>query len=270
MMIAIDPGHVEGYNHSPCGFGYAEGTRMYELSLLLAAEFERYVDKYGKKVSTINTRKNIKMSPSLYDRAAISKDADLLLSLHTNAASDKITNGTDYVCVFRSIKDKSAQLSENLAKAIASLMGTKQKPQAMSKLNDPGTADFYAIIRHAQYFGVRCLLLEQSFHTDTAATKWLMNDANLQRLAETIAATVAAEYKLTKIKEEKPEMRYMTMGDVKADKNNGAFYAKTLEKLIEKGIFNGKGGTGDARIIDLGEDAIRILVTLDRKGVFGG
>ena len=36
-----------------------------------------------------------------------------------------------------------------------------------------------------------------------------------------------------------------------------------------KGILNGKGGEGDNTILDLGEDAIRVLVALDRAGVFG-
>ena len=41
------------------------------------------------------------------------------------------------------------------------------------------------------------------------------------------------------------------------------------QKLLEKGILRGKGGEGDNTILDLGEDAIRVLVTLDRAGVYG-
>ena len=64
-------------------------------------------------------------------------------------------------------------------------------------------------------------------------------------------------------------MRYNTLADIKADKNNAPYYLPTIEKLMAKGILRGKGGTGDETIIDLGEDAVRVLVTLDRTGVYG-
>lgn len=267
MKICIDPGHGEGYNPSPCGFGYSEGTRMYELSLMLAEELEKYTDSKGEPVTVVNTRKNIRMSPSLYDRAATAKGCELLLSPHTNAVGNGISNGTDYVAVFHSIYDKDKAFAEDMAKAIAETMGTKQRPQALTKINSAGNADYYGIIRHAQTFGVRCLLLEQSFHTDTDATRWLMNDSNLRRLAQAEAAVVAKEYNLTK---EDDEMRYKTVADIKADKEHGAAYLPTIEKLIKKGYLKGKGGEGDELIIDLTEDSVRLLVILDRAGNFGG
>ena len=69
--------------------------------------------------------------------------------------------------------------------------------------------------------------------------------------------------------EEEDGMRYHTLGDLKADKVYGAAYLPTIEKLIRKGYLNGKGGEGDELILDLGEDAIRVMVTLDRAGVYG-
>ena len=69
--------------------------------------------------------------------------------------------------------------------------------------------------------------------------------------------------------EEESEMRYNTLGDLKADKNGAKYYLPTVEKLMEKDILRGRGGTGDNTIIDLGEDALRVLVTLDRAGVYG-
>ena len=58
-------------------------------------------------------------------------------------------------------------------------------------------------------------------------------------------------------------MRYNTLKDVTNQE-----YRNTLEKLINKGIINGKGGSGDSLILDLGEDAVRLLVYLDRSGIF--
>ena len=68
---------------------------------------------------------------------------------------------------------------------------------------------------------------------------------------------------------EENEMRYEKLKDLKADKYNAPYYVPTVEKLMAKGILRGKGGEGDETILDLGEDAVRLLVILDRAGVFG-
>lgn len=75
--------------------------------------------------------------------------------------------------------------------------------------------------------------------------------------------------KFEKLAEEGEEMRYNTLADLKADKYNAPYYLPTVEKLLQKGILRGKGGEGDETVLDLGEDAIRVLVTLDRAGVYG-
>ena len=87
---------------------------------------------------------------------------------------------------------------------------------------------------------------------------------------DTFRADVANEMKkrLTKEKEDDVEMRYNTLAELKAD-SNGKYYLPTIEKLIAKDILRGKGGSGDELVLDLGEDAIRIMVTLDRAGVYG-
>lgn len=60
------------------------------------------------------------------------------------------------------------------------------------------------------------------------------------------------------------ETRYHLLRDV-----TSKTYRATLDDLIRKGILQGKGGEGEDLILDLGEDAIRVLVYLDRAGVFG-
>lgn len=68
---------------------------------------------------------------------------------------------------------------------------------------------------------------------------------------------------------EENEMRYYTLGDLKKDKTANTYYLPTIEKLMRNGVLKGKGGTGDDTIIDLGEDAVRLLVIFDRQGLFG-
>ena len=60
-------------------------------------------------------------------------------------------------------------------------------------------------------------------------------------------------------------MRYERLKDIQ-----NPFYRPTIDKLMEKEILRGKGGSGEETVLDLGEDAIRLLVMLDRAGVFDG
>lgn len=73
-------------------------------------------------------------------------------------------------------------------------------------------------------------------------------------------AATAAEAKTSTVPT--GETRYTTLSEVPAQ------YRAALDKLIAAGIFNGKSGTGETRVIDLGEDAVRVLAVLDRIGVF--
>lgn len=65
-------------------------------------------------------------------------------------------------------------------------------------------------------------------------------------------------------KGERTEMRYEKLGDVTSET-----YRATLDKLVERGIIKGREGSGEDLVIDLGEDAVRLLVYLDRAGAFG-
>lgn len=60
------------------------------------------------------------------------------------------------------------------------------------------------------------------------------------------------------------EVRYEKLKDV-----NNTLYRQTLDKLIAKGFLTGKSGEGENMILDLAEDNVRMLVILDRTGVFG-
>lgn len=254
MKICIDAGHGLGYNPSPADNRYQEGTRMFVLQGFLKTALE----EYGFEV--VCTRKNVEESPSLYDRAAIGRGCDLLLSLHTNAVGSEVNDNVDYVCVFYPISDDKKDLAQALSEVIASVMGTVQAPQIRKRLNSAGNADYYGILRHAVSNGTSALLLEQSFHTNSAVTQWLLNDDNLRKLADAQAAMIAEYFGM-----EGDQMRYERLKDIQ-----NPFYRPTIDKLMEKEILQGKGGSGEETVLDLGEDAIRLLVMLDRAGVFDG
>ncbi|MBE6927387.1 MAG: N-acetylmuramoyl-L-alanine amidase [Ruminococcaceae bacterium] len=252
MKICLDAGHGEGYNPSPADPRYREGTRMFELQALL----KRALQSYGFEV--VCSRNRIEESPSLQKRAAAGIGCDLLLSLHTNAVGNEVSDTVDYVCVFHPISGDKKELAQSLAEVIASVMHTEQLPQIRSRKNSAGTADYYGILRHATAFGISSLLIEHSFHTNTRITQWLLNDDNLQLLAEAEAAMIAEYFGM-----EEWQMRYEKLRDVQ-----NPYYRPTVEKLLRMGVLQGKGGAGEDTVLDLGEDAIRLLVVLDRAGVF--
>ena len=69
--------------------------------------------------------------------------------------------------------------------------------------------------------------------------------------------------KFKNLLEEAEEVRYEKLRDV-----DNQTYRQTLDKLVSKGLLKGKGGTGEDLTLDLSEDNVRMLVILDRTGVF--
>ncbi len=252
MKICLDAGHTIGSNPSPVDSAYREGTRMFDLQTYLKPALERY----GFEV--ICTRRRIEDNPSLYTRGTMAKGCDLLLSLHSNAVGNERNDTVDYVRVYYPVSRRGQALAKALSEAIASSMGTVQQPQFVVRWNSAGSADYYGVIRYAAAAGVCSMILEHSFHTHPRATEWLLSDDNLRKLAEAEAAVIAEYYGM-----EESEMRYERLGDVKNEA-----YRPTVEKLMKLGFLRGKSGSGEDTVLDLGEDALRLLVVLDRAGVF--
>lgn len=252
MKICIDAGHSIGYNPSPADPTYREGTRMFDLQTYLKPALERY----GFEV--VCTRRRVEDNPSLYARGTMAQDCDLLLSLHSNAVANERNDSVDYVRVYYPVSRRGQALAKALSETIASVMGTVQQPQFVVRWNSAGDADYYGVIRYAVAVGSCGMILEHSFHTHPRSTEWLLSDENLRKLAEAEAAVVAEYYGM-----EESDMRFALLGDVKNDA-----YRPTVEKLLKLGFLRGKGGSGEQTVLDLGEDALRLLVVLDRAGVF--
>lgn len=252
MKICIDAGHGFGQNQSPAVAEYFEGNRMFALQGFL----KEALQDYG--IEAVCTRKSVHDNPSLYTRALCGKGCDLLVSLHSDAVGNEANENVDRVGVFRSINGQMRALAENLAEVVASVMGTKQTSRVQTRANSAGDADYYGILRHSVALGTPALLIEHSFHTNTRSANWLLRDENLCTLAEAEAACIAESFG-----KEAAEMRYELLKDV-----TDPFYRPTLEKLAERGILQGYGGQGEELRLRLGEDAVRVLVLLDRAGVF--
>lgn len=189
VKILLDPGHFYGVNKVTSG--YAEGTRMWVLYTMLRPMLEEYGFKVGTtRTSTYNYPKTSSGADNIEGRGRMAKGYDLMLSLHTNAAGSTAVNRP---VIIYPVSGKMKDLADDLGAALQACMNL-QKYQLMQRWNSAGNADYYGVIRGAASVSVPCLILEHTFHTNFAMAKWLMDDANLKKVAQCVADTVAAYY----------------------------------------------------------------------------
>ena len=190
-VVCLDAGHYGKYNAYAIGGGW-ESQQMWKLHLLL----KKALEEYGIKV--ITTRANQRTDLDLYERGRKAKDCDLFVSLHSNAASAESVN---YVVCMHQIDDdcgamdaKSKEFAGLLANCVAKVMGAKA--QTWSTKGNRG--DYYGVLRGAHAVKVPGVIIEHGFHTNKAQADWLMKDANLAKLAEAEAKTIAAWFDVEK------------------------------------------------------------------------
>lgn len=186
--------------------------------------------------------------------------AELHVPIHSNACNGKVT-GTR---IFYGVEGGQ---SWRASKAILDRLGPVT----------PGGPD--AVQSYPELYEIRIpkaptAYIEIDFHDVPTIARWII--AHPVEIGEAICAGICDYFgeKYIEAPKEEPEnkeeeeVRYNTLGDLKKDKNAATYYLPTVEKLIKKNILRGKGGEGDNMILDLGEDSIRVLVTLDRAGFY--
>lgn len=187
VRICLDAGHVGSrYNQSPVVKTYYESAVVWKLHLKLKAQLE------ARGFEVMTTRVNIDTNLGVYERGTASKGCDVFLSLHSNACG---TESVDYPVVYRAYDNKNNvdALALKIAKKVGELMGTAQAGRTATRKNSSG-GEYYGVLRGARAVGTPYyMLIEHSFHTNTKATKWLSEDANLDKLA-VAEADILAEF----------------------------------------------------------------------------
>ncbi len=195
MKICLDAGHYGKYNQSPCNKAYYESDMNWKLHLLL----KKYLEEYGAEVVT--TRAEQKTDRVLYDRGTASAGCDLFLSVHSNAVGSGINESVDYPVAFCTLDGRADGIGSRLAACVMEVMGTQQESRINHRQGTRG--EYYGVLRGAAAVGTPGLILEHSFHTNSRSTAWLMDDGNLDRMAQKEADVIAAYYGLFKKEEEK-------------------------------------------------------------------
>ena len=180
FKVCLDAGHYGNYNAGAVK-GYYESVRMWKLTELLAKELT------GRGIAVIKTRSNQATDLALTSRGRKAKGCDLFLSMHSNAAS---AESVDYPVAYVPLNGTGTAIGQKLADIVADVMGTVQNGRTATRKGSGG-ADYYGVIRGAVAVGVPGVILEHSFHTNPKAAAWLMNDANLAKLAKAEADCIA-------------------------------------------------------------------------------
>jgi N-acetylmuramoyl-L-alanine amidase len=187
IKICLDAGHYGKYNQSPVVPKYYESDMAWKLHLKL----KKYLEEYG--IEVITTRTKQKQDLGLTTRGKAAKGCDLFLSIHSNATTKE---SVDYPIAFVPINGSEDELGWRLAKCVEQIIETKQSGRAEPKKSEKGNWDYYSVINGAASVGVPGIILEHSFHTNTRATKWLMDESNLDNLAKAEAEVIAKYFKV--------------------------------------------------------------------------
>ena len=277
LKITIDPGHSKNVNKSPNNKAYIEGTQMWKL----ANKLKTALESYGFEVVT--TRPNLADNPELSARGSLSgkNGSCMFLSLHSNAPGksadgtySKLATGS--VVYYSMTRKETKPLADKLGNKVSEIMGHYYRGSATKQYPGKPGVDYYAVIREASKSGCKCaMLIEHGFHTNIADSNFLLDDGNLQKLAEAEAAIIADHfgqkkevtptelYRVRKTwadsKSQLGAFQVLSRAKALADKNPGfyvfdskgvAVYPVDIKKSIDdlaKEVISGKWGNGTAR-----------------------
>lgn len=259
-IVCLDAGHYGKYNRSPVVPEYYESDMNWKLHLLLKTELE----KYGIQVKT--TRADKAKDLGLEARGKASKDCDLFISLHSNAAS---TESVKYVAAMYMVDDNCGVMDEQskqfallFAESVAAVMhlpyNTWSSKSSSDRDGNGYKDDYYGVLRGAHTVHTPGVIIEHGFHTNTATTKWLLNDSNLKELAEAEAKTIAKWFEVEK--EEKPVTFTLTLTEL-SQGAEGAQVKALQQLLMANGIKLPKYGADS----DFGAETKAGVIEYQRK-----
>jgi N-acetylmuramoyl-L-alanine amidase len=201
IKIMVDPGHYAGYNKSNVVPAYCEGDRMWILSQYFIEELKAYGFEVGCTKSSINNYPKNNGSDYAYGRGYMAKGYDIFISLHSNACG---TESVDRAVVIFPMNAAEKDLAVKLGASVKNTMGVSSYQMLQRDYNTGAYyydqkaragKDYYGVIRGAVAAGAKTgIIIEHGFHTNKKCATWLMDDANLRKLAKAEAKVISDYY----------------------------------------------------------------------------
>ena len=208
----IDPGHGQDQG-TDCGAIYTHnGVTQYErdinfkIATYLKAELEKYpnVKVYMTRYGRVSDFEEFEVMA----RYAAGLNADALISIHNNAASDTDVNGAMVLVPNKNYDKQVYQEANGLGRCILNQLvklglANKGLYQRLTEKNlrypDGSLADYYAVVKQAKLNHLPGIIIEHAFGTNYSDfTKYLSTDAKLKALAQADARGIIEYYGLDK------------------------------------------------------------------------
>ena len=205
IVVALDPGHG-GYDSGASGVnGSHEATMTWKIAQACKTELERYA---GVMVFLTRTQNEC---PSIENRAitAIGNGADVLVSLHLNAAGGGAHGAEVWAPSDSSYNPQSHAVGEKLGKEILDeleKLGLYNRGVKFKVINNDdsydysngSSGDYYGITRYARKGGIPGIIVEHAFIDNSSDYNgFLASDSKLESLGKADATGIAQAYGLT-------------------------------------------------------------------------
>ena len=209
VVVALDPGHVgKGLNGASGVNGTREQDCTWKIAQYCREELERY---QGVSVVYTLTPDSAVSGNELQLRVnnAVAQGADVLVSLHLNAANGYAYGAEVYVPYDASYNSSTHAVGEALAKRIiAELEGLglyNRGVKIRTINNDPDYSyengddgDYYGVIRYARQKNLPAIIVEHAFlDNQSDYDRFLSSDAKLRQLGQADARGIIAYFGLT-------------------------------------------------------------------------
>lgn len=188
-VIVLDPGHggTDRYNGGVNGYVEADGV------LEMAFAFEEVLKDYDCTVILTRTE-DVYMGLKDRPRVAINNDADIFVSLHTNAGG-----GTGPEVYYSIDLPNDKPIAAKISESIALEFGLKDRgAKYRESTNYPGE-DYLTVIDYAQDNGIpHIFLLEPMFHDNINEEAMLQRSDTMSRIAKVVVPVLAEELEIEK------------------------------------------------------------------------
>lgn len=251
VTVVLDPGHGADATGTK---RVVDGQYVYEkdLNLAIAKACKAELEAKYQGVKVYLTRSDDR-DLRLDARVAYAKsvDADVLVSLHINAAGDAQTwtDGAEVLIPngnYRAaLTEQAKQVGDSILEQLSSRTGIAnrgfiQRSSSSQKYANGTAADYYGLIRSAVNSNLTSMIVEHAF-IDSEMDYWnyLSTDAQIQALGQADAAGIAAAYGLTQKTPSAADNGDAPFTDVY---ENTWYYAHVVF-VYQNGILNGTSAT---------------------------